>query len=180
MLLETAIKKDLISFWYKYLSDRTSYPCFLDTVELSDENIKGYGGYPIIKFNIVEVDSTSEGILPTSKDIGEIEETYNFQARYMLEFNVYSRGNKPANVDKLLYELSNSNIFSRYANSVNKTDLAFKDLVLRDKMNIINVNEFLQDQPVTRYRYQQNFLAEVRKQYIVPKAKIETIEEVKE
>lgn len=178
--METAIKKDLISFWYKYLSDRTSYPCFLDTVELSDENIKGYGGYPIIKFNIVEVDSTSEGILPTSKDIGEIEETYNFQARYMLEFNVYSRGNKPANVDKLLYELSNSNIFSRYANSVNKTDLAFKDLVLRDKMNIINVNEFLQDQPVTRYRYQQNFLAEVRKQYIVPKAKIETIEEVKE
>lgn len=178
--METAIKKDLISFWYKYLSDRTSYPCFLDTVELSDEDIKGYGGYPIIKFNIIEVDSTSEGILPTSKDIGEIEETYNFQARYMLEFNVYSRGNKPANVDKLLYELSNSNIFSRYANSVNKTDLAFKDLVLRDKMNIINVNEFLQDQPVTRYRYQQNFLAEVRKQYIVPKAKIETIEEVKE
>jgi hypothetical protein len=149
-------------------------------VELSDEDIKGYGGYPIIKFNVIEVDSTSEGILPTSKDIGEIEETYNFQARYMLEFNVYSRGNKPANVDKLLYELSNSNIFSRYANSVNKTDLAFKDLVLRDKMNIINVNEFLQDQPVTRYRYQQNFLAEVRKQYIVPKAKIETIEEVKE
>lgn len=178
--MEIAIKKDLISFWYKYLSDRTSYPCFLDTVELSDENIKGYGGYPIIKFNVIEVDSTSEGILPTSKDIGEIEETYNFQARYMLEFNVYSRGNKPANVDKLLYELSNSNIFSRYANSVNKTDLAFKDLVLRDKMNIINVNEFLQDQPVTRYRYQQNFLAEVRKQYIVPKAKIETIEEVKE
>lgn len=178
--METAIKKDLISFWYKYLSDRTSYPCFLDTVELSDEDIKGYGGYPIIKFNVIEVDSTSEGILPTSKDIGEIEETYNFQARYMLEFNVYSRGNKPANVDKLLYELSNSNIFSRYANSVNKTDLAFKDLVLRDKMNIINVNEFLQDQPVTRYRYQQNFLVEVRKQYIVPKAKIETIEEVKE
>ena len=178
--METAIKKDLISFWYKYLSDRTSYPCFLDTVELSDEDIKGYGGYPIIKFNVIEVDSTSEGILPTSKDIGEIEETYNFQARYMLEFNVYSRGNKPANVDKLLYELSNNNIFSRYANSVNKTDLAFKDLVLRDKMNIINVNEFLQDQPVTRYRYQQNFLAEVRKQYIVPKAKIETIEEVKE
>lgn len=178
--METAIKKDLISFWYKYLSDRTSYPCFLDTVELSDEDIKGYGGYPIIKFNVIEVDSTSEGILPTSKDIREIEETYNFQARYMLEFNVYSRGNKPANVDKLLYELSNSNIFSRYANSVNKTDLAFKDLVLRDKMNIINVNEFLQDQPVTRYRYQQNFLAEVRKQYIVPKAKIETIEEVKE
>lgn len=178
--METAIKKDLISFWYKYLSDRTSYPCFLDTVELSDEDIKGYGGYPIIKLNVIEVDSTSEGILPTSKDIGEIEETYNFQARYMLEFNVYSRGNKPANVDKLLYELSNSNIFSRYANSVNKTDLAFKDLVLRDKMNIINVNEFLQDQPVTRYRYQQNFLAEVRKQYIVPKAKIETIEEVKE
>lgn len=178
--METAIKKDLISFWYKYLSDRTSYPCFLDTVELSDEDIKGYGGYPIIKFNVIEVDSTSEGILPTSKDIGEIEETYNFQARYMLEFNVYSRGNKPANVDKLLYELSNSNIFSRYANSVNKTDLAFKDLVLRDKMNIINVNEFLQDQPVTRYRYQQNFLAEIRKQYIVPKAKIETIEEVKE
>lgn len=178
--METAIKKDLISFWYKYLSDRTSYPCFLDTVELSDEDIKGYGGYPIIKLNVIEVDSTSEGILPTSKDIGEIEETYNFQARYMLEFNVYSRGNKPANVDKLLYELSNNNIFSRYANSVNKTDLAFKDLVLRDKMNIINVNEFLQDQPVTRYRYQQNFLAEVRKQYIVPKAKIETIEEVKE
>ncbi|WP_306583717.1 hypothetical protein [Fusobacterium ulcerans] len=178
--METAIRKDLISFWYKYLSDRTSYPCFLDTVELSDEDIKGYGGYPIIKFNIIEVDSTSEGILPTSKDIGEIEEIYNFQARYMLEFNVYSRGNKPANVDKLLYELSNSNIFSRYANSIDKTDLTFKDLVLRDKMNIINVNEFLQDQPVTRYRYQQNFLAEVRKQYIVPKAKIETIEEVKE
>lgn len=178
--METAIKKDLISFWYKYLSDRTSYPCFLDTVELSDEDIKGYGGYPIIKFNIIEVDSTSEGILPTSKDIGEIEETYNFQARYMLEFNVYSRGNKPANVDKLLYELSNSNIFSRYANSINKTDLTFKGLVLRDKVNIIDVNEFLQDQPVTRYRYQQNFLAEVRKQYIVPKAKIETIEEVKE
>lgn len=178
--MEIAIKKDLISFWYKYLSDRTSYPCFLDTVELSDENIKGYGGYPIIKFNVIEVDSTNEGILPTSKDIGEIEETYNFQARYMLEFNVYSRGNKPANVDKLLYELSNSNIFSRYANSIEKTNLAFKDLVLRDKMNIINVNEFLQDQPVTRYRYQQNFLAEVRKQYIVPKAKIETIEEVKE
>lgn len=178
--METAIKKDLISFWYKYLSDRTSYPCFLDTVELSDEDIKGYGGYPIIKFNIIEVDSTSEGILPTSKDIGDIEETYNFQARYMLEFNVYSRGNKPANVDKLLYELSNSNIFSRYANSIDKTDLRFKDLVLRDKMNIIDVNEFLQDQPVTRYRYQQNFLAEVRKQYIVPKAKIETIEEVKD
>lgn len=178
--METAIKKDLISFWYKYLSNRTSYPCFLDTVELSDEDIKGYGGYPIIKFNVIEVDSTSEGILPISKKNEEIEETYKFQARYMLEFNVYSRGNKPANVDKLLYELSNSNIFSRYANSVNKTDLAFKDLVLRDKMNIINVNEFLQDQPVTRYRYQQNFLAEVRKQYIVPKAKIETIEEVKE
>lgn len=178
--METAIKKDLISFWYKYLSDRTSYLCFLDTVELSDEDIKDYGGYPIIKFNVVEVDSTNEGILPISKDIGEIEETYNFQARYMLEFNVYSRGNKPANVDKLLYELSNSNIFSRYANSIDKTDLTFKDLVLRDKMNIINVNEFLQDQPVTRYRYQQNFLAEVRKQYIVPKAKIETIEEVKE
>lgn len=99
--METAIKKDLISFWYKYLSDRTSYPCFLDTVELSDEDIKGYGGYPIIKFNVIEVDSTSEGILPTSKDIGEIEETYNFQARYMLEFNVYSRGNKPANVEKV-------------------------------------------------------------------------------
>ncbi len=178
--METAIKKDLISFWYKYLSDRTSYPCFLDTVELSEEDIKGYGGYPIIKFNVIEVDSTSEGILPISKKNEEIEETYKFQARYMLEFNVYSRGNKPANVDKLLYELSNSNIFSRYANSIDKTDLRFKDLVLRDKMNIIDVNEFLQDQPVTRYRYQQNFLAEVRKQYIVPKAKIETIEEVKE
>ena len=178
--METAIKKDLISFWYKYLSDRTSYPCFLDTVELSDEDIKNYGGYPIIKFNIIEVDSTNEGILPTSKDIGEIEETYNFQARYMLEFNVYSRGNKPANVDKLLYELSNSNIFSRYANSIDKADLRFKDLVLRDKINIINVNEFLQDQPVTRYRYQQNFLAEVVTKYIIPKAKVAIIEEVKD
>ncbi len=76
----------------------------------------------------------------------------------MLEFNVYSRGNKPANVDKLLYELSNANIFSRYVNSIDKTKLRFKDLVLRDKINIINVNEFLQDQSVTKYRYQQQFL----------------------
>lgn len=178
--MEPAIKKDLISFWYKYLSDRTSYPCFLDTVELSDEDIKGYGGYPIIKFNVIEIDSTNEGILPTSKKNEEIEETYKFQARYMLEFNVYSRGNKPVNVDKLLYELSNANIFSRYVNTIDKTKLRFKDLVLRDKINIINVNEFLQEQSVIKYRYQQQFLAEVVTNYIVPKAKTAIIEEVKE
>ena len=34
------IKEDLINFWYEYLSNRTTYPCILSSVELSDDDIR--------------------------------------------------------------------------------------------------------------------------------------------
>ena len=172
------IKEGLEEFWYEYLSNRTEYPCLLSDVELSEEDIEQYGGYPLIKFSILEVNTTSEGYLTTRKIDEEIIEEYVFNAEYMLELQVYFKSDKPFNLDKLLYDLSNENIFTRY--TMNKENEFFRDMALRGKLKIVNINNFLQNQSVSRYSYQQNFIIDILRNDLIPRAKKAEIIEIKE
>lgn len=173
------IKEDLINFWYEYLSKRTTYPCILSSVELSDDDIRAFKGYPLIRFDVIEVNTESEGYLVSREIKGNLIEKYIFNAEYMLEIQVYYKSDKKFDLDKLLYELSNKNIFTRYTLNKDFKNRCFKDIVLRGDLKITNINDYLQQQTISRYRYQQNFIVDIEQENIIPLAKIGNIKEVK-
>lgn len=174
------IKEDLIKFWYEYLSNRTTYSCILSSVELSDDDIRGFKGYPLIRFDVIEINTESEGCL-VSREFreGDLIEKYLFNAEYMLEIQVFYKSNKKFDLDKLLYELSNKNIFTRYILSKDFKNNCFKDIVLRGELKITNINDYLQQQTISRYRYQQNFIVDIEREDIIPIAKKSIMKEVK-
>lgn len=174
------IREDLENFFYKFLSENTNYPCILEDIELSHEDIKEIGGYPLIRYAVDEIDTEAEGRLVTSlRQNDEIIETHVFNASYMLTFNVFYKSDKPYNIDNLIYELSNNKQFTRLVQNLNKTNLSFKDIVPRGNLNIVNTDEYLQNQTVSNDRYQQTFIVDVIREYRIPIAKQEIIEEVK-
>lgn len=172
------IKEDLQNFFYKFLSKNTKYPCILEEIELSHEDIKMLGGYPIIRYAVDEIETTAEGILISQEKANDkIIEKYKFNASYMLTFNVFYKSDKPYSIDDLIYELSNNKQFTRATQNIDNTKLSFKDIVLRGKLNIVNVNEYLQDQTISNDRYQQTFIIDVVREHIIPIAKQEIIKE---
>lgn len=173
------IKEDLINFWYEYLSKRTTYPCILSSVELSDDDIRAFKGYPLIRFDVIEINTESEGYLVSREIKDNLIEKYIFNAEYMLEIQVYYKSDKKFDLDKLLYELSNKNIFTRYTLNKDFKNRCFKDIVLRGDLKITNINDYLQQQTISRYRYQQNFIVDIEQENIIPLAKIGNIKEVK-
>lgn len=173
------IKEDLINFWYEYLSKRTTYPCILSSVELSDDDIRAFKGYPLIRFDVIEINTESEGYLVSREIKDDLIEKYIFNAEYMLEIQVYYKSDKKFDLDKLLYELSNKNIFTRYTLNKDFKNRCFKDIVLRGDLKITNINDYLQQQTISRYRYQQNFIVDIEQENIIPLAKIGNIKEVK-
>lgn len=173
------IKEDLINFWYEYLSKRTTYPCILSSVELSDDDIRAFKGYPLIRFDVIEINTESEGYLVSREIKDDLIEKYIFNAEYMLEIQVYYKSDKKFDLDKLLYELSNKNLFTRYTLNKDFKNRCFKDIVLRGDLKITNINDYLQQQTISRYRYQQNFIVDIEQENIIPLAKIGNIKEVK-
>ena len=55
----------------------------------------------------------------------------------------------------------------------------FKDIVLRGELKITNINDYLQQQTISRYRYQQNFIVDIEREDIIPIAKKSIMKEVK-
>ena len=174
------IREDLEKFFYNFLSRNTNYPCILEKEEISHDDIKLFGGYPLIRYAIDEIDTTAEGILVEKSLINkdELSEKHTFNASYMLTFSVYYKSDKPYNIDNLLYELSNSKQFTRLIQNLSKDNLSFKDIVMRGKVEIINTDEYLQEQTISKDRYQQIFIVDVVREYRIPIAKQENIKEV--
>ena len=143
-----SLKERLESFWYKYLTTYTQYPCILADVNINDIDLEKYP-FPHVRFEIIEVDTTDLNVIPFNAWKGSLIKNYAFQARYMLELNVYYTEN--FNLDELIYNLS----------------------------NIYNVSKYLQEQTTKRFRYQQNFVIHYVDKQEIPEAKYDNIKEVK-
>lgn len=171
-----SLKEQLEKFWYKYLTSYTKYPCILADVDINDIDLKKHP-FPHVRFEIIEVDTTDLNVIPFNVRKGSLIKNYAFQAKYMLEINVYYTEN--FNLDKLIYNLSNIYKFSEYI-SKNKLDgFQFDRIALRDKLKITNVSQYLQEQKTKRFRYQQNFVIHYVDKQEIPEAKYDNIKEVK-
>lgn len=171
-----SLKEQLEKFWYKYLTSYTKYPCILADVNINDIDLKKHP-FPHVRFEIIEVDTTDLNVIPFNVRKVSLIKNYAFQAKYMLEINVYYTDN--FNLDELIYNLSNPYKFSEYMLRTKLDEFKFDALALRDKLKITNVSQYLQEQKTKRFRYQQYFVIHYVDKQEIPEAKYDNIKEVK-
>lgn len=169
------VKSELEGVWCEFISDIINYPCVLQRIE----NTEGLG-FPIAKVSVDEVNLNSEGVIPvkTVKDLDTLEVNYKYNSEYILTLNFYFKSDKEFNVDDLVLKMSNYKVFNNEIDKYIKNSETFKKIALRGNLEVVNTNEFLESQTVSRIRYQQNFLVEISRSYEIPRAKKEVLKEV--
>ena len=166
------ILNDLSEYWYKILSTNTlNYPCILKSIELSEDDL-AVMGYPHIRYEILEVNELSEGVLYTrSLENDKINERFNFSSRYLLDFDLYFKSDESCDIDDLKMKISNHLLMSRISQNYDYTNKGFSNLVLRDSLQERPVLDIFQDQTINRNNYQQPFVIDIVRNNEVYRAK---------
>lgn len=169
-----SVKSDLEVFWYDFITQYTNYMCILKCVDLDDEDTN----YPLIRYDILEVNKLGEGMLYTRKKLSDkIEESFDFKATYILDFDLYFKGEYIIDIDNLINTLNNPVLMSRFLHKYDYSKMEFKDLVTRGPVEEKPRIDIFGEQTVGRNNYQLNFVVDIITKNDVGLSKTGTITE---
>ncbi|MGL5594723.1 MAG: hypothetical protein ACRCYA_05410 [Cetobacterium sp.] len=155
------VLEGLENFWYDFFKEFTNYEAILRSVELSESDYNDLG-YPLIRYSILDVNKKAEGMLYTrTKKTDKIEERFNFNASYILDFDIYFKAETVIDIERFTNMINNQVLMSRYCKKIDYSKYPFKHMVIRGNLEENPNIDMTNSQTTSRNNYQVRFVVDI-------------------